>query len=315
MGIAGLLGLLELRRRCGFRIPRLNGLRHIFCAVSRATYGPHSGRARPKQGRKAKREMEKARAILSVGEEESERVAGLDVRPHRAGHAASFYEGFATRGLRVDGIRPGFVSCTFKVPPRLTDAGGNLSPGAIANLVDEVGAAVIHSEGHHMKASVDMSISYMSAAKVDVSTDALFLVSNFPKISRSQAITIYSIIHYLACISVHNLESRIAFTESRSIMMCVRDHQSKLRVVGVFASFPQWMVLCNSLSPLLLLSSHHLIPDPYYFGKQDELEIVSKVLGHKGGYSGTYVLLMNKATGEVVAEGRHSLFGKLRSKI
>ncbi|XP_065041111.1 uncharacterized protein LOC135581090 isoform X2 [Musa acuminata AAA Group] len=111
--------------------------------------------------------MEKARAILSVGEEESERVARLDVRPHRAGHAASFYEGFATRGLRVDCIRPGFISCTFKVPPRLTDAGGNLSPGAIANLVDEVAAAVIHSEGHHMKISVDMSISYMCAAKVD----------------------------------------------------------------------------------------------------------------------------------------------------
>ncbi|CAL9163727.1 unnamed protein product [Musa hybrid cultivar] len=212
--IAGLLGLHELRLRCGFRIPRLNGLRHISCAVSRSTYDPYSGRARPKQGPKAKREMEKARAILSVGEEESGRVARLDVRPHRAGHAASFYEGFATRGLRVDCIRPGFLSCTFKVPPRLTDAGGTLSPGAIANLVDEVAAAVIHSEGHHMKISVDMSISYMCAVKVD-----------------------------------------------------------------------------------------------------DELEIISKVLGHKGGYSGTYVLLRNKATGEVVAEGRHSLFGKLVSKI
>lgn len=128
--IGGLLGLHELRLRCGFRIPRLDGLRHISCAVSRTTYDPHSGRARPKQGRKAKREMEKARAILSVGEEESERVAGLDVRPHRAGYAASFYEGFATRGLRVDCVRPGFVSCTFKVPPRLT-----VSPLAADGLV------------------------------------------------------------------------------------------------------------------------------------------------------------------------------------
>ena len=78
--------------------------------------------------------------------------------------------------------------------------------------------------------------------------------------------------------------------------------------------FHQWMVLCNSLSPILP-SSYHLIPDLFCFGKQDELEIISKVLGHKGGYSGTYVLLKNKATGEVVAEGRHSLFGKLVSKI
>ncbi|XP_073114797.1 uncharacterized protein [Elaeis guineensis] len=158
--------------------------------------------------------MEKARETLSLGAEESERVASLDVRPHRAGDAASFYEGFALRGIRVDRIQRGSLSCTFKVPPRLTDVSGNLSAGAIANLVDEVGAAAIHADGHHMKVSVDMSISYMSTAKVD-----------------------------------------------------------------------------------------------------DELEITSSVLGHKGGYSGTYVLLRNKTTGVIVAEGRHSLFGNLKSKI
>lgn len=76
--------------------------------------------------------------------------------------------------------------------------------------------------------------------------------------------------------------------------------------------------LCHSINGwfyaiLCLLYSHlHIL---FCFGKQDELEIISKVLGHKGGYSGTYVLLKNKATGEVVAEGRHSLFGKLVSKI
>lgn len=48
---------------------------------------------------------------------------------------------------------------------------------------------------------------------------------------------------------------------------------------------------------------------------QDELEISSKVLGHKGGYSGTLVLLTNKETGEVVAEGRHSLFGFRRGNM
>ncbi|XP_008785432.1 acyl-coenzyme A thioesterase 13-like isoform X1 [Phoenix dactylifera] len=164
--------------------------------------------------------MEKAREALSVGAGESERVASLDVRPHRAGDAASFYEGFALRGIRVDLIQRGSLSCTFKVPPRLTDVNGNLSAGAIANLVDEVGGAVMHADGHRMKVSVDMSISYMSTAKVD------------------------------------NL-----------------------------------------------------------IGEQDELEITSSVLGHKGAYTGTYVLLRNKTTGEIVAEGRHSLFGNLKSKI
>lgn len=48
---------------------------------------------------------------------------------------------------------------------------------------------------------------------------------------------------------------------------------------------------------------------------QDELEITSRVLGQRGGYSGTIVLLRNKATGEVIAEGRHSLFRQHASKI
>ncbi|XP_072996042.1 uncharacterized protein [Typha latifolia] len=158
--------------------------------------------------------MEKAKEALTVGEEDSDRVSKLDVRPHRAGEEGSFYEGFATRGIRVDHIRPGSLICTFKVPPRLTDLSGNLSPGAIANLVDEVGWAAVHADGHSWKVSVDMSISFMSTAKLD-----------------------------------------------------------------------------------------------------DELEIISRVLGHKGDYSGTYVLLRNKKTGEVVAEGRHSLFGNMKSKI
>ncbi|XP_030447206.1 uncharacterized protein LOC115670149 [Syzygium oleosum] len=47
----------------------------------------------------------------------------------------------------------------------------------------------------------------------------------------------------------------------------------------------------------------------------DELEITSKVLGQKGGYSATIVLLRNKATGEIIAEGRHSLFNAHASKM
>lgn len=48
---------------------------------------------------------------------------------------------------------------------------------------------------------------------------------------------------------------------------------------------------------------------------QDELEITSKVLGQKGGYAGTVVIVKNKATGLLIAEGRHSLFGKHSSKM
>ncbi|CAI0540510.1 unnamed protein product [Linum tenue] len=158
--------------------------------------------------------MEKAKQFLESSEDEANRVSQLVIHPHRVGHECSFYEDFALRGIRVDRVDPGLVSCTFTVPPRLTDKSGKLATGAIANLVDEVGGAVVHVEGLPMNVSVDMSISFLSAAKV-----------------------------------------------------------------------------------------------------HDELEITSKVLGRKGGYAGTVVLVKNKLTGELIAEGRHSLFGKLPSKM
>eukprot|EP00262_Sarcandra_glabra_P002371 TRINITY_DN12655_c0_g1_i1.p1 TRINITY_DN12655_c0_g1~~TRINITY_DN12655_c0_g1_i1.p1 ORF type:complete len:158 (+),score=15.37 TRINITY_DN12655_c0_g1_i1:91-564(+) len=157
--------------------------------------------------------MEKAKEALTL-KKERESVSQLSVRPHRLGHEQSFYETFSLRGIRVDRVQPGFIACTFKVPPRLTDATGNLSTGAIANLIDEVGGAAIQADGLPMKVSVDMSISYLSTAKVN-----------------------------------------------------------------------------------------------------DELEMISKILGHKGSYSGTSVIIRNKTTGELIAEGRHSLFGQLPSKI
>ncbi|XP_059430802.1 uncharacterized protein LOC132164327 [Corylus avellana] len=158
--------------------------------------------------------MNKAQEFLALTEEESESVSRLTVPPHRVGVEPSFYEDFVLRGIRVDRVEPGFVACTFKVPPRLTDSNGKLASGAIANLVDEVGGAVVHVEGLPMNVSVDMSISFISTARV-----------------------------------------------------------------------------------------------------HDELEITSRVLGQRGAYSGTIVLMRNKATGEIIAEGRHSLFGRHPSKI
>ncbi|XP_009624177.1 uncharacterized protein [Nicotiana tomentosiformis] len=158
--------------------------------------------------------MDKAKAFLEPTQVESDRVSSLAFPPHRFGAEFSFYQYYALRGIRVDRVEPGQVFCSFKVPPRLTDREGKLASGAIANLVDEVGGAVIYVEGLLMNVSVDMSISFLSSAKAD-----------------------------------------------------------------------------------------------------DELEIVGRVLGQKGGYSGTSVLLKNKTTGELIAEGRHSLFGKHASKI
>ncbi|CAA7038067.1 unnamed protein product [Microthlaspi erraticum] len=152
--------------------------------------------------------MEKIREYLQldVDDDEAPRVEGL-VR------GRSFYEDFSLRGIRVNRVDPGFISCTFKVPLRLTDREGKLANGAIANLVDEVGGAVVHEEGS-MNVSVDMSIAILSKAKLG-----------------------------------------------------------------------------------------------------EELEITSRVMGVKGNYKGTIVVVRNKMTGEIIAEGRHSLFGRKPSKL
>lgn len=58
----------------------------------------------------------------------------------------------------------GTFVCSF-----LQDRSGRLANGAIANIVDEVGGALVHVEGLPMNVSVDMSISFMSTAKLNVS--------------------------------------------------------------------------------------------------------------------------------------------------
>ncbi|CAB4282321.1 unnamed protein product [Prunus armeniaca] len=87
------------------------------------------------------------------------------------------------------------------------DRGGNLANGAIANLVDELGFCAAYVPGQPMNVSVDISISYMSTAKL-----------------------------------------------------------------------------------------------------HDELEITSRLLGRLGRYYGAIVILRNKTTGEIIAEGRQSFF-------
>nr|KAJ0185558.1 hypothetical protein LSAT_V11C900465530 [Lactuca sativa] len=156
----------------------------------------------------------KPREYLQVTHQDSDRIARLSIPPHQPQALHSFYEEFNLRGIRLDRFQPGFVSCSFTVPPRLTDRNGNLAVGAIASLVDEIGASVVYEKDVPMNVSIDMSISYLSTAKLN-----------------------------------------------------------------------------------------------------DELEISAKLLGRKGGYHGTVVSLKKKATGEMIAEGRHSLFSKPTSKI
>ncbi|KAG8491389.1 hypothetical protein CXB51_014604 [Gossypium anomalum] len=59
----------------------------------------------------------------------------------------------------------GSICCNFVVPIRASDPDGNWEVGAMATLIDDVGAAAIYSVADHVKASLDFNISFHSTAR------------------------------------------------------------------------------------------------------------------------------------------------------
>ncbi|KAI8523646.1 hypothetical protein RHMOL_Rhmol13G0090400 [Rhododendron molle] len=121
------------------------------------------------------------------------------------------------------------------------DGTGNFATGAISYLVDALGGAVAYVEGRPMNVSVDVSISFLSMAKPDVS--------------------------------------------------------------------------CHLLAPNPHFSSYVFPWFAFYLARLMSWRLPQGFKAGKGGYSGTVILIRNKATGEVVAEGRHSFFSKRTSEL
>ncbi|KAL3829103.1 hypothetical protein ACJIZ3_017905 [Penstemon smallii] len=214
--------------------------------------------------------MEKAREFLEkiATSEESALISRLTFPPHKPHHESSFYEFLTVRGVRVDRVQPGSVFCSFKVPPRLTDANGNLATGAIASLVDAIGAAVVHEDGRPMDVSVNILAVERKKKRRNASNQ-----EPWRSTKQKEKIVQRKIIK--------DLFERTAIMEIQYLLI--------INIVGNFT--------------------------PGFFDLQDELEIISTCLGKRGGYAGTNVLIRNKTTGDVVAEGRHSLFSKPTSKM
>ncbi|GMI93790.1 hypothetical protein like AT3G16175 [Hibiscus trionum] len=75
-------------------------------------------------------------------------------------------EALALEGLQIVDAQTGSILCNFIVPTRASDSDGNWHVGAMATLIDDVGAAAIYSVADHVKASLDFSISFHSTAKI-----------------------------------------------------------------------------------------------------------------------------------------------------
>lgn len=82
--------------------------------------------------------------------------------PHR------FFEPFIMRGIKLQLLRPGRLICSLTVSPRLVNNDGNsLHGGAIATLVDWIGASVVYTVGiEKVAVSVEINVSYFDTASI-----------------------------------------------------------------------------------------------------------------------------------------------------
>ncbi|XP_057459393.1 uncharacterized protein LOC130750025 isoform X1 [Actinidia eriantha] len=95
-------------------------------------------------------------------------------------------EAITLQGLQIELAQKGLIRCKFVVPEHLSDRDGNWHVGAIAVLVDDVGAAAIFSYVGHIKASVGFNVSYLSTAKISGSlshTHTQYARANLAKLS------------------------------------------------------------------------------------------------------------------------------------
>ncbi|KAF2605179.1 hypothetical protein F2Q70_00025495 [Brassica cretica] len=100
-------------------------------------------------------------------------------------------------------------------------------------------------------------------------------------------------------IDASSTDSTTRFVTLERQIAHISDVLTRLEDAAVFTQRPGKEIASASQQPL----------------PQEELEITSRVMGERGGYKGTIVVVRNKMTGEIIAEGRHSLFGRQPSKL
>ncbi|KAK9142753.1 hypothetical protein Syun_012153 [Stephania yunnanensis] len=87
----------------------------------------------------------------------------------RDGRLARDFEITALQGLQVVRAQKGSMRCNFTVPKAQSDEYGNWVAGAMAALIDDVGAADVVSIVYRLHVSVSFDISFFSTAKIQSS--------------------------------------------------------------------------------------------------------------------------------------------------
>ncbi|KVH97983.1 uncharacterized protein LOC112511537 isoform X1 [Cynara cardunculus var. scolymus] len=76
-------------------------------------------------------------------------------------------DGLALQGMRIDRVEKGLIRCDFVVPDNLLDGEGNWNVGAISVLIDDMAASAVFSCCAGILATMDFTLSFYSAVKVD----------------------------------------------------------------------------------------------------------------------------------------------------
>ncbi|KAI3939698.1 hypothetical protein MKX01_029860 [Papaver californicum] len=82
------------------------------------------------------------------------------------GYKTSEIETQAIQNLHSICVRKGLIRCNFTVPQNLSDRDGNWHVGAIATLIDLVGACAVYTSFGNLNVTVDFNVSYFSTAKI-----------------------------------------------------------------------------------------------------------------------------------------------------
>ncbi|KAI3862340.1 hypothetical protein MKW92_013900 [Papaver armeniacum] len=104
---------------------------------------------------------------MRKNENESLKMAKDWIQSLAQGRQGREIETQALQNLYSVHVQKGLIQCNFRVPKSLSDRDGNWHVGAIATLIDIIGASAIVTVVGNINVSVDFNISYFSTAKID----------------------------------------------------------------------------------------------------------------------------------------------------
>ncbi|VVB00471.1 unnamed protein product [Arabis nemorensis] len=82
------------------------------------------------------------------------------------GEGHSKLESLILEGLKIIHIEKGILRCKLVITDRVSGEDGVWHAGAIASVIDMIGAAVVYSAGKGLHVSLDINTSFYSTAKI-----------------------------------------------------------------------------------------------------------------------------------------------------